>query len=100
MGKHVDGCQQIDVLMDNCLSSLDQVGSGNGIVFGPCCQVTRNTAFPLPVIDYAHSGGVANVNECRWLQVSEFLEDKLFYLNLLCVEVLQVQLQRLMLQQI
>jgi hypothetical protein len=34
MGKHVDVCQRSDVLMDNCLSSLDQVGSRNGRVSG------------------------------------------------------------------
>ncbi len=49
MGEHVDECWQSDVLMDNPLSSLDQVGSGDRIVFGLCRQVTRNTAFPLHV---------------------------------------------------
>ena len=48
IGEHVDGCQRSDVLMDNHLSSLDQAGSENRIGFGPCCQVTRNTTFPLP----------------------------------------------------
>ncbi len=47
MGKHVDECWQSVVLMDDCLSSLDQVGIRKGIVFGLCRQVTRNTTFPL-----------------------------------------------------
>ena len=34
MVKRVDVCQQGDVLMDNCLSSLDQVGIKNKKVFG------------------------------------------------------------------
>jgi hypothetical protein len=33
MVAHVDVYQQSDVLMDNRLSSLDQVGSGNGRAF-------------------------------------------------------------------
>jgi hypothetical protein len=41
MGKHVDECQQSDVLMDDCLRPLDQVGSRNRIVLGLCHQVTR-----------------------------------------------------------
>jgi hypothetical protein len=44
MGKHVDVCQRSDVLMDNHLSSLDQVGSRNGRDSGICHQVTRSTA--------------------------------------------------------
>jgi hypothetical protein len=32
MGEYVDECWQSDVLMDNHLSSLDQVGGRNGIV--------------------------------------------------------------------
>ncbi len=48
MGKHIDGCWQIDVSMDNPLSSLDQVCSGNRIVFELHHQVTRNITFPLP----------------------------------------------------
>jgi hypothetical protein len=34
--EHVDGCWGSDALMDNRISSLDQVGSGNEIVCGPC----------------------------------------------------------------
>ncbi len=93
MGKHVDGCWGSDVLMDNHLSSLDQVRSGNGIVFELCHWVTRNAIFHCPrplcldcVVDYAHSGGVVDVNRCRWLQVSKLLKDKSYYLCFLCVE--------------
>jgi hypothetical protein len=49
MGKQVDGLWWSDVLMDNFPSSLDQVGSRNGMVLGLCRQVTRNAAFPLPL---------------------------------------------------
>jgi hypothetical protein len=37
IGKHVDVCWLSDVLMDNHLSLLDQVGSRNRRVTGLCC---------------------------------------------------------------
>jgi len=47
MVARVDVYQRSDVLIDSRLSSLDQVGSGNGRAFEPHHRVTRSSAFPL-----------------------------------------------------
>ncbi len=90
MGKHVDGCWWSDVLMDNCLSSLDQAGSGNGIVFWPCRRATRNTTFPLPmtIVSWVCCWICPQwcCCWCEWVQVSKFLKDKSYYLCFLWVE--------------